>query len=252
MTLDTPPRRTLWTNLALGLGCAMLGAVGGWYWLAGRGPAASDRAAIEQVVHDYLIAIPEVLQSASVELDRKQAVSQLAPVRADVERAAPGVVLGNPAGRITLVEFTDYACTYCRRSNADVDALIAANPDLRVVVRELPILTPESADAAKMALAAGEQGRYAAFHKAMFAAGRPDASSIAAAASAAGLDPARANRVVAAAATEQELVRNLDLAHKLGFTGTPSWVIGDTMLTGAVGPERLAEAIDDARNRAPG
>ena len=107
-------------------------------------------------------------------------------------------------------------------------------------------------NAAKMALAAGEQGRYAAFHKAMFAAGRPDASSIAAAASAAGLDPARANRVVAAAATEQELVRNLDLAHKLGFTGTPSWVIGDTMLTGAVGPERLAEAIDDARNRAPG
>jgi protein-disulfide isomerase len=248
MTSDRSPRSALWTNLALGLGCALLGAAGGWYWQAARGPNATDRAAIEQIVHDYLITSPEVLQSASAELERKQSLSQLAPVRAVLERPAPGVVLGNPAGRITLVEFTDYACSYCRRSNADVEALIAANPDLKVVVREMPILSPQSADAARMAIAAGEQGRYAAFHKAMFAAGRPDAQTIAAAAAAAGLDQARANRIAGAPATEQELAGNIDLARRLGFSGTPSWVVGDTMLTGAVGAERLAAAIADARN----
>jgi protein-disulfide isomerase len=99
-----------------------------------------------------------------------------------------------------------------------------------------------------MAIAAGEQGRYAAFHKAMFAAGRPDAQTIAAAAAAAGLDQARANRIAGAPATEQELAGNIDLARRLGFSGTPSWVVGDTMLTGAVGAERLAAAIADARN----
>ncbi len=245
---DSTHSRTFWSNLALGVGCALLGAAGGWYWQAGRAPGGAGRAAIEQVVHDYLIANPEVLQSASAELDRKAALSQLDPIRAEVERAAPGVVLGNPAGRITLVEFTDYACTYCRRSNADVDALIAANPDLKVVVRELPILSPQSADAARMAIAAGEQGRYAAFHKAMFAAGQPDPQSIAAAAAAAGLDLTRARQIAGAPATEQELAGNLDLARKLGFSGTPSWVVGDTLLTGAVGAERLAAAIADARS----
>ncbi len=249
------PRGGMIANAALGLGCAVLGGVAGWYWQshrAGADPAAhlaaSDRAAIEQVVHDYLMAHPEVLPKAMAKLERTQTASQLAGVRDQVEQPAPGVVLGNPNGKIVLVEFTDYACSYCRRSNEDVDALIAANPDLKVVVRELPILSPGSADAARMALAAGEQGRYGAFHRAMFAAGRPDAGSIAAAARAAGLDMARAQKVIADPATERELVQNLDIAKQLGFTGTPSWVVGDTLLTGAVGRAKLAEAIADARS----
>jgi hypothetical protein len=81
--------------------------------------------------------------------------------------------MGNPAGKVTLVEFTDFACTYCRRSVGDVDALIAANPDLKVVVRELPIIAPASEPAARMGLAAAAQGKYAAFHKAMFAGDAP-------------------------------------------------------------------------------
>ena len=255
MTDPKRPRGGMIVNVALGLGCALLGGLAGWYWQshrAGTDPAAhlaaGDRAAIEQVIHDYLMAHPEVLPSAMAELESRQTATQLAGVRDQVERPAPGAVLGNPNGKITLVEFTDYACTFCRRSNADVDALIAANPDLKVVVRELPILSPESSDAARMALAAGEQGRYAAFHQAMFAAGRPDAQSIAAAARAAGLDVARAQKVIADPATERELVRNLDIAKQLGFTGTPSWVVGDTLLTGAVGRDKLAEAIADARS----
>lgn len=242
------------TTILIAAGCALLGAAGGWYWESRRvaadpasALAASDRAAIEQVVHDYLMAHPEVLPKAIDVLEQRRSADRLGAIRAELERPAPGAVLGNPEGKVTLVEFTDYACGYCRGSVADVEALIAANPDLRVVVREWPILTPDSAQAAKMALAAAEQGRYAAFHNAMFAAGRPTAETIAAAARTAGVDPARAQRTIAAPATTAELARNLDLARQLGFNGTPSWVIGDTVLSGAVGREALAEAIAKAR-----
>lgn len=242
-------------NVALVLGFTVLGGAAGWFWQSQRlsaDPADSlssgQRAAIEQVVHDYLIAHPEVLPKAMAELERKQNAGQLASVRGEVEQAAAGTVLGNPQGKVTLVEFTDYACGYCRRSVADVDALIAANPDLRVVVRELPILSPASADAAKMAIAAAEQGRYAQFHKAMFEGGQPGPATIEAAARAAGMDMVRARKVIADPATEAELVRNLELAKRLGFSGTPSWVVGDQMLTGAVGSEQLAEAIAAARS----
>lgn len=247
--------RSFLVNGALALAFAALGALGGWLWesrRAGLDPASElgsgQRAAIEQVVQDYLMQHPEILPRAMDELQKRQNSHQLASVRGDVERAVPGAVLGNPNGRIVLVEFTDYACGYCRKSLGDVDALIAANPDVKVVVRELPILTPESADAAKMALAAAEQGKYAAFHKAMFASGRPNAETIAAAAQAAGLDLARAKAVIARPETEAELVRNLDLAKTLGFTGTPSWVVGDALLTGAVGQEALAKAVAAARS----
>ncbi|MBC2664607.1 DsbA family protein [Novosphingobium flavum] len=255
---DTNPsqrRRARLINAALALGCALLGAAAGWYWQAGSigadGKGAlpeRDRVAVEQVVHDYLMAHPEILPEAMAEYDRKKNLGELNAVRGAVEQASLGTVLGNPRGKLTLVEFTDYACGYCRHSVSDVDALIAANPDLRVVVRELPILTPASADAAKMAIAAAEQGRYPQFHQAMFASGRPDAGTIAEAARAAGIDMARAQRVIADPKTEAELVRNLDLARQLGFSGTPSWVIGDAMMTGAVGADRLAKAVADARS----
>lgn len=243
------------SSILLAIGCALAGGAAGWYWQAHRTAAdpagrlaAADRAAIEQVVHDYLLAHPEVLPKAMEALEQRQTADRLGAVRAEIEKPAPGAVLGNPQGKVTLVEFTDYACGYCRASVADVAALIAANPDLKVVVREFPILTPESADAAKMALAAAEQGRYAAFHTAMFAAGRPSPETIATAARAAGLDMARAEQVIAAAPTAAELERNHVFARQLGLSGTPSWVIGDSVLSGAVGREALAKAIAAARS----
>jgi len=255
MTGKFRPRGGAFYTLGLGLVCALLGGLGGWYWQsrqigvgAGGHFAERDRVAIEQLVHDYLVEHPEVLPEAMDALTRKQDAMRLAGLRDVLEQATAGTVLGNPQGKITLVEFADYACGYCRHSVEDVEALIAANPDLRVVVRELPILSPESADAAKMAIAAAQQGRYAAFHKAMYAASRPDAQSIAAAARAAGLDMAQARKTIAAPATEQELVRNMDIAKRLGFSGTPSWVVGDNLMTGAVGREQLAKAIADARS----
>jgi protein-disulfide isomerase len=156
--------------------------------------------------------------------------------------------MGNPNGKVVLVEFMDFACGYCRQSLGDVDRLIAANPDLKVVLRELPILSPESADAAKMALAAAAQGKYGAFHKAMFAAGRPSADTIAAAAHTAGLDPAAAAKTIADPATQAEIESNLTLARAMGLNGTPSWLAGDQMLGGALGYDALAKAVAAARH----
>lgn len=234
---------------ALAVALAALGAAGGWWWQSRAAPepaasslAKADRAAIEAVVRDYILTHPEILPEAMERLQSKGAARQVADNREDLETPFPGAVLGNPRGTITLVEFTDYACGYCRQSVADVRALIAAHPDLRIVVRELPILSPASTEAAKMALAAAAQGKYAAFHDAMFAGSRPDAASVAAAARAAGVDP-----TAAAAGVAEELADNLDLARKLGINGTPAWVVGDRLLVGAVGREALEKAIAEAR-----
>jgi len=220
------------------LAFALLGGVIGWYW-QGRH--------MEQVVHDYVLANPEILPQAMENLRKREDAKQLAGVSADLKKPFPGAVLGNPEGKVTLVEFSDFACTFCRQSEAEVAALIQANPDLKVVIRQLPILSPASADAARMGLAAARQGRYAAYHHAMYAGGRPDAASIAAAARTAGLDMARAQKDIADPEVAAEIDRNLEYARKLGFEGTPSWVIGDEIHAGAVGGEVLAAAVKKAR-----
>lgn len=215
--------------------------------LADAGIDARQRGAIEALVRSYILDHPEVLPEAMEKLQAREASARLTPLRGAVETPFPGAVLGNPAGKITLVEFTDFACTYCRSSVAEIEALITANPDLRVVVRELPIISPESEPAARMGLAAAAQGKYAAFHKAMFSGERPSAASIAAAASAAGMDSAAATAFTQAPGVAKELERNLGLARQLGISGTPAWSVGGQMISGAVGRETLQQAINDAR-----
>ena len=230
-----------------GIALLVTGALAGLTYARTSG-AAMDKAAVEQTVRDYILAHPEILPEAMENLQKRKVASALSSIRGDVEKAFPGAVLGNPQGKITLVEFTDFAYTYYRQSEADVEALIRANPELKVVIRQLPILSPESADAAKMGMAAAEQGKYAAFHHAMYAAGKPDARTIDAAARAAGLDMARAQKAIADPRIEAELGRNIELARQLGFNGTPSWVVGDALLSGAVGKERLQAAIKDSQS----
>ena len=246
---DNSARRTF--ALAIGgIFLLLIGGVAGWLFESNRSQpsALNDKAAIEQLVRSYILDHPEILPEAMERLRARETKKQLAGVADQVEAPFPGAVLGNPQGKITLVEFTDYACTFCRKSLADVDALIAANPDLKVVIRELPILSPASTEAARMALAAAEQGRYAAFHKTMFEFGNPSAQTIAAAAGAAGIDMARARRAIAGPLIDAEIEKNLSFARQLGFDGTPSWVIGDVLTSGAVGQQELAKAIAKARN----
>ncbi|MBB3956764.1 DsbA family protein [Novosphingobium sediminicola] len=196
-----------------------------------------------KAVREALLERPEILSEAAEKLKSGEAEKQLAQVAPQALKAWPGAVIGNPQGKHVLVEFMDYACGYCRASEEDVAKLVAADPQAQVVIRQLPILTPESVDAAKMALAAAKQGKYAAFHKAMFAAGRPNAQTIAASAQTAALDMAAAQKVIADPATQAEIEANLALARHLGLGGTPSWIAGGKILGGAVGYDALAAAI---------
>ena len=217
--------------------------------LAAAGINGRERAAIEGLIRAYILEHPEIIPEAVQALQNKEASAQIGAMRGALETPFPGAVLGNPQGKVTLVEFTDFACTYCRKSAADLEALIAANPDLRGVVRELPIISAESAPAARMALAAAAQGKYPAFHKAMFEGDRPSTQSIDAAARAAGLDLTAAKAFIARPETEAELGRNVEMARRLGINGTPAWLVGDELIAGAVGKDRLQQAVDAARKK---
>ncbi|WAT17125.1 DsbA family protein [Aurantiacibacter sp. MUD11] len=197
---------------------------------------------------EALLANPEILPEAMDELRRRDMLARIEPLRSELEEPFPGAVLGNPNGEITLVEFTDYACTYCRQSLDHVNQLIAANPDVKVVIREYPILTAGSADAARMALAAAEQGRYEQFHNAMFAAENLSAENIERAALQSGMDVARARRAIEMGLFETQLQNNVFLAQNMGITGTPAWIVGNQVLSGAVGPEVIGAAIAEARD----
>ncbi|WP_338241958.1 DsbA family protein [Aurantiacibacter hainanensis] len=197
---------------------------------------------------EALMANPEILPEAIQELQRREMVARIEPLRSELETPFPGAVLGNPDGEVTLVEFTDYACGYCRMSVDHVNQLVAANPDLKVVIREYPILSEASAEAARMALAAAQQGRYAAFHDAMFAAESLSPENIEAAAQQAGVDLQRARSAIESGQFEGHLQNNLFLAQNMGVGGTPAWVVGDQLLSGAVGPEALGAAIAEARD----
>lgn len=245
MAETAPNPRAPWVILALII-VAVIGGLGGWL-LGSRQSGPTDKAAIEEVVRNYILENPEILPQAMERLQARENGKQVASAGGALNTPYPGAVLGNPEGAITLVEFTDYACGYCRASVPEVEALIAANPELKVVIRELPILSPASADAARWSLAAAEQGKFEAFHKAMFAAGRPAADTIEAAATRAGLDLDRARKVIAEPRVEAEIKRNLDFARQLRIDGTPSWVIGEQLMAGAVGQKVLQDAINAAK-----
>ena len=216
------------------------GFAGAAAWdFAGLGP---DRT------REALMANPEILPEAIEELQRREMLARIEPVRGELEAPFPGAILGNPNGEIALVEFSDYACGYCRMSVAHVNQLIAANPDLKVVIREYPILSAGSADAARMALAAAQQGRFEEFHNAMFSFENLTPENIERAAQQAGMDMARARAAIESGAFENQLQNNVFLARNMGISGTPAWIVGNQVFSGAVGPEALSDAIAEARD----
>ena len=195
----------------------------------------------------YLLENPDILPKMVENLERAEASKRLANAGDELTQPFPGAVLGNPDGAITLVKFTDYGCGYCRTSRPDIDALIADNPDLRVVIREWPIFQGSDGPA-RMALAAAQQGKFAAFHDAMFEQGSTAHDAVLSAAAKAGLDLAKADEFLSSDAANIELAKNTSMARQLGFGGTPSWVVGDAAFEGAVGKDNLQKAVDDARD----
>jgi protein-disulfide isomerase len=223
-------------------GVALLSGV-----IASLGTATALQSRGGEGVRAYLLENPEVLQEAMERLRLKHVASQIAPHRRQIETPYAGAWIGAKDGDVTLVQFFDYACGYCKASLPDVQRLVRDDPKVKIVFRELPILSRESEIAARASLAAAEQGRFEAFHDAMYAAGRPGPDTIAAAVRKAGLDQSKLQTAMNTPRAEQELGNNVELARTLGFTGTPSWVVGNQVLSGAVGYEALKKAVAEAR-----
>ena len=221
-------------NFALALMAFVCGVLGAAMW--------SYSGFADQRTREYLIANPDVLPLMAEAYQAQEASKRLAEIRDDLMSPFSGAVLGNPQGSKLLVEFTDYNCPYCEASLADVERLIADDPDLKVIMREWPIFEG-SEPAARMSLAAAMQGKYGAFHRAMFANSPTTPEAVEKAALEAGLDLERARMDAVSDAVSIELAQNIALAQRLGFTGTPAWVTGDQAISGAVGYEMLADAI---------
>ncbi|WP_430436787.1 DsbA family protein [Oceanibaculum nanhaiense] len=225
---------------------------------AAQAPAGFDepqKQAIEKIVRDYLLANPEVLRDALIVLgsrekaaaegQRKQRIEAL---RAELERQPDDPVLGNPDGRITIVEFFDYQCGYCKAMKPAMQNILASEKDVRVVMKEFPILSEVSTIAARAALAAQAQGKYAALHdRLMGHRGRLSEEAIFAAAQEVGLDVERLKADMQAPSVEAVLKRNHMLAERLEISGTPTFIVGETLVPGAVNEEGMRKLIAEMR-----
>lgn len=199
-----------------------------------------------RIVRAGILADPQILVDASDALRDAQYAPVLSANRAAIETPFGSSWKGAAKPEVTLVEFFDYACPYCKASNPAVDRLVQEDKGLRIVYRELPILGPDSVSAARLSLEASKLGRFAQFHDTLWAAGRPSPETNAQAAGAAGIPPQPAQD----AAIEAELNSNMKLASQLGATGTPLFVVGDRVMNGAVGYDMLKQAIAKARAKA--
>ena len=198
-----------------------------------------------RIVRHGLLAEPGILTETAEALHDAQYAPVLEASRTEIEKPFGSSWRGAAKPEVTLVEFFDYACPYCKASNPYVDRLLQEDKGLRVVYRELPILGPDSVIAARLSLEASKAGRFSQFHDAMWAAGRPAPETIARAVQAAGIAPAPVDDPAA----EEELKRNFALAGKLGATGTPLFVVGNKVLNGAVGYDALKQAVADTRRK---
>lgn len=217
--------------------------------VAAAGMSDADRKATEAVVRAYILEHPEILREAAQVLQEREIAKRLAAVGNTITKPFPGAVAGNPSGDVTLVEFTDYSCGFCRASVADVQKLVGADKGVRVVYREVAILSPASKLAAQWGLAAAKQGKHKAFHDAMFAGEKPNEASIRVAAQKAGLDMVRAAKDANSAEVLAELDANIGLMQQIAVNGTPTFVVGDTILEGALGHDALKDAVAKARKK---
>lgn len=221
--------------------------------------SAPQRSAIEKIVHDYLVTHPEVLQEAMAELEKRAAVAEAQKHKAVVRQYAEAlfnspdqVTLGNPKGDVTFVEFFDYNCSYCKRAMNDMLTLMERDPNLKVVLKEFPVLGPGSVEAARVAVAVRMQDKsgkkYLEFHQKLLASrGQADGARARAVAKDIGMDMARLQKDIGSPDVDRTLQQDYKLATVLGLNGTPSYVIGDNVVVGAVGIEALQEKINTVR-----
>jgi protein-disulfide isomerase len=241
-----------------------VGAIVAWFVLdpgfRGRGQDATATMAsdaFERRVRDYLLEHPEVIMEAVQRLEARTRATEEGEAQAtlksrpdEVFRDPASPVGGNPSGDVTMVEFFDYNCPYCRKVGSAVRETIASDAGLRVVYKEFPILGPNSVVAAKAALAAHRQGRYIAFHEALMQAkGVADEANALRIAAELGLDVGRLKADMADAAIQATIDRNLQLAQALRIGGTPGFVIGEKIVRGSTDAATLRDLVDKARGK---
>lgn len=216
---------------------------------------AEQRQAIEAIIRDYLVKNPDlmldVLQAAQDKIkgeSRDKAAATLAERRSEIFDDPDSPVAGNPKGDVSLVEFFDYRCPYCKQVYPAIEALLAEDKQLRFVYKEFPVLGPDSVIAAKAALAARRQGKYDAMHRALMPMkGQINEAAVFKAASSVGLDVERLKRDMAAPEIDRMLKANIKLAEALDIRGTPAFVVGDEIVPGAISVDALRQLIQIAR-----
>src|SRR6201990_1047563 len=215
----------------------------------------TQRGDIEAIVRSYLIAHPEVLEEAMNELQKRQTAAETAKHEASIAQNAEvifnsprGVTLGNKDGDVTFVEFFDYNCGYCKRAMADMLDLLKDDPKLKVVLKEFPVLSEGSVEAARVAVAVRMQDptgkKYLDFHQKLLGGrGLADKARAMAAAKDAGLDVARIEKDMASPEARATIEEDFQLAESMGMNGTPSYVVGKQVVVGAIGLDGLREKI---------
>lgn len=215
----------------------------------------AQKTEIGTIVRDYLLKHPEIFQDMSDALQvaqqqkqgeaAKQSIAENAKV---IFHSPKDLVLGNPNGKITLVEFFDYNCGFCKRALPDVQALIESDKDVKVVMKEFPILGESSMLASKFAIASKQQGKYQQLHEALISApGHLDDAKILEIANGLGLDTEMLKKEGNSENTKSIIFQNNELARKLGINGTPAFILGDTLIAGAVGLDALKSQVAQLR-----
>ncbi|MEZ5781219.1 MAG: DsbA family protein [Rhizobiaceae bacterium] len=216
-----------------------------------------DKAAVEKIVRDYLLANPEILEEMQTALDAKQHEAQrtaqietIQENKDEIFNASYDGIVGNPDGKITIVEFYDYNCGFCKRALEDMQALTQENPDLRFVLKEFPILGPDSQKAHVVASAFQRlmPEKFPEFHDQLLGGqGRAGEASAMKIALALGADETKLREEMKNETIIENFAKTYDLANKLSITGTPSYVIGNDVVFGALGKDVLNEKIAAAR-----
>ncbi|KQB95608.1 protein-disulfide isomerase [Loktanella sp. PT4BL] len=210
---------------------------------------------IKELVLEAIRENPGIVFEAAQLFEEQQQASQalvaaqvLATERDALERDPNAPVLGNPEGDVTVVEFFDYNCPYCRRVKPHMEALLAADPNVRVVYREWPILGEGSVFAARAALASRNQGKYDEFHWAMMGLnGRAEEATVIRAAEEIGLNIAQLRRDMNAPEIDEHIQTSMRLSRAIGFSGTPSFVIGDSLAPGLIDADQMISMVNQAR-----
>ncbi len=246
----------------MAIGLAAVLAVGAFLFASGRNEAAAEgeqmtREQVEQIVREYLLENPELILEAMDVLEARRDSARLAQAQAAISENRDQLlndgfshVLGNPDGDVTIVEFFDYNCPYCRRARGEILKLVEADPNVRIVLKEYPVLGDQSVIAANYAMAALAQGgeKYLAFHEALLASDEKlNETLVLNIAAEVGLDVERLKQDVQSPLVAERMAKVRALGEAIGIGGTPTFILGDLLLPGYVPLEGLQAAVADVR-----